>query len=71
MPGHGAYGYGFDPERPRDPAAPVGQREATVVHDLFAWFVDEGVWSASCATPALSFIVRPGHSTALSAVRAY
>jgi len=38
------YGYRVDPERPRDPAGVrLDEREATVVHDLFAWFVDEGV----------------------------
>ena len=37
------YGYRVDPERPRDPAGVrLDEAEATVVRDLFAWFVDEG-----------------------------
>jgi site-specific DNA recombinase len=37
------YGYRVDPERPRDPAGVrLDEAEATIVRDLFAWFVDEG-----------------------------
>ena len=37
------YGYRVDPERPRDPAGVrLDATEATIVRDLFAWFVDEG-----------------------------
>jgi site-specific DNA recombinase len=37
------YGYRVDPERPRDPAGVrLDETEATIVRDLFAWFVDEG-----------------------------
>jgi site-specific DNA recombinase len=37
------YGYRVDPERPRDPAGVrLDETEATIVRDLFAWFVNEG-----------------------------
>ena len=37
------YGFRVNPERPRDPAGVrLDDAEAAVVHDLFAWFADEG-----------------------------
>jgi site-specific DNA recombinase len=38
------YGYRLDPDRPRDPrGVRLEPAEATVVRDLFAWYLDEGL----------------------------
>src|SRR3954467_6731617 len=67
------YGYRVDPERPRDPAGVrLDEREATVVHDLFAWFVDEGVsvWELVRRLRCRGIVSAWGHSSwHLSAVR--